>query len=139
MFDPLRFLSPSSLFEINPGSSFSGAMPLLILFGILLIIAIIIFSLLRIKKTNPPLKKLLRPIPMRLEIFALVGILLVLFRLSAAYYLSMRLFLLIWFVSFIWYLVLLSKRIRLYPQQLKEFLTKEESKKYLFDPKKRRK
>jgi hypothetical protein len=76
---------------------------------------------------------------MRLEIFALVGILLVLFRLSAAYYLSMRLFLLIWFVSFIWYLVLLSQRIRLYPQQLKEFLTKEEAKKYLFDPKKRRK
>jgi len=139
MFDPIRFFSPSSLFDINPGSNFSGATAMLIFCGILLIVAIGIFVFLRIKKINPPLKKLLRPIPLRLEVFALVGILLVLFRLSAAYYLSMRFFLLIWGISFIWYLVLLSQKIRLYPQQLKDFLTKEEAKKYLFDPKNKKK
>lgn len=67
---------------------------------------------------------------MRFEIFAGVGILLVLFRLSGAYYLSMRFFLLVWFIIFVWYLILLSKKMKEYPQHFREYLEREDSKKY---------
>ncbi len=131
MFDLLRLLSPSYLFDVNPGSKFTLNLYLLIFFGLILLIGIIILVFIRVRKVNPPLKKILRTVPMRLEAFAIVGIFLVFFRLSAAYYLSMRFWLLVWFIVFIWYLVLLSNKIRRYPAELKEHLEREESKRYM--------
>jgi hypothetical protein len=138
MFDPLRFLTPSYLFDVNPSGSFISSYILLIFFGLLLLAAIVILVLLRVKKFAPPLKKILRPLPGHLEIFALVGIFLVLFRLSAAYYLSMRFWLLVWFIAFIWYIVLLSQKVRLYPKQLQEHLRREEAHQYAPVGKKKR-
>lgn len=138
MFDPLRFLSPAYLFDVNPGSTFPGYWILLLFFGLLLLVAIFILIYLRVRKVYPPLKKILRPLPTRLEVFALVGIFLVLFRLSAAYYLSMRFWLLVWFIIFIWFLISLSQKIRAYPEALRAYLSKEENQKYVHTSKKKR-
>ncbi len=131
MFDPIRFLTPGYLFSPNPSHDFDSYWLLLTLFGLILAAGLVIFIALRVRKYNPPLKRLLRPLPAHLVIFALIGTFLVLFRLSEAYYLSMRFWLLVWGGVFVWYLIMFSRKVRAYPAELQTYLQKNEEKRYV--------
>ena len=135
MFDPIQFFSPSYLFDISPSSYFPSYWIVLGFCVLLIFVAVFLFFYTRSKSINPVLKRTLKSIPGKLEIFALVGIVLTFLRLSGAYYLSMRFLLVIWFVLFVWYFVHISKKIKQYPEQLQQHVEREEDKKHHFKPK----
>lgn len=121
MFDISKLFDFGYLLHPNPGKFFPMGNWLLLFFALLVLAAIAIFLLVRTAKVNPVLKRILRRMPMRLLSFGLSGALLILLRLGEAAYLSMRLWLVVWGVVFIYYVVTVIRQFQSYPRDLEEF------------------
>jgi len=139
MFSPLELLKPLRWFAINPGSQFEFYPHLIAFFSFLFAVAIVLFILTKLFKLHPFLKRILKKIPGKLEIFALVGFLLVIFRFENIYYLSMRIWYLMWLVFFVWYLIHISKELFVYPTKRLAYEKHGEGKERDYLPKPKRK
>jgi hypothetical protein len=114
----------SYILHPNPGKLFPLAPYILCFFALLVAIAIVLFVALRVIKPNPVLKRILRKTPTRLFAFGITGVVLVLLRLGEAAYLSMRAWLVIWGILFIWYITTIVLMFQKYPEELRQFHTK---------------
>ena len=121
MFDISKLFDFRYLLHPNPGKFFPMGNWLLLFFAFLILTAIVIFILIRMAKVNPVLKRILRRMPVRLFSFAVSGALLILLRLGEAAYLSMRVWLVVWGIVFIYYVVTVIRQFQSYPRQLEEF------------------
>lgn len=127
----LNLLSPSHLFGLNPGSTFSYYLPLTIYFLILLIARFALKTYFKGRK-DVAFKKLFRKLPSRLTYLSMFGFFFLLMRYQSIPILSMRLFLLLvilfsfWVISHSIYLYL-----KIYPAAQKHLHLKKEKDKYI--------
>lgn len=114
-------------FNPSPGPEFKFFSYFFVFYIFIFIIALFIFFYVKIKKNiNPILKKILKKLPIPLEIFSLCGIFIIIFRISNAYFLSMRIFLFLWFIAFFTYIYFIILKFKTYPEKLEKYIEKEQ-------------
>ncbi len=139
MPDLNAFFQPARLFDSTPGSEFKFYIHLLVIFGVMIFLAVVIWIFVtRLRKHNPVQIKLGRKVYYCLFVCGSIGFVLLFFRYQNISFLSSRFLLLVLFLVFvIWLGFILFYFIKKYQDELAEFQNFVRKIKYM--PKSRKK
>ena len=131
-----RFVDLKRLFHLQPSIAMTTIYFLLVIFGAMLITAIIVKIWQKKNSGDGFAKKLLQKYSVMLTTLGIIGMVLVWFRYERVHVLSARFWLLIWFIGLVTWLVFIFKyQIKVIPKSRLELQKTKEFNKYL--PKKK--
>lgn len=126
------FFDPQRLFAFQPAISITTVYFLLIVFGAMVVAASIVKLLQILSKGDAFSKRLLQRYFVMSMTMGLLGILLTWFRYERANLLSMRLWLLIWFIITVaWFIYILVYQIKIIPKSREALQKTRDFNKYL--------
>lgn len=126
-----QFIKLGYWFDLNPSPEFKFFYLCLIIFGAFIAIGLALSVIILTGKTHKILRRYLRKIKKRLYTFGIVGLMLTLLRHEGAYFLSMRLWMLILGILFIvWVILTIIKIAREYPQKKLLYENKKKALRY---------